>query len=322
MKGPLRRFPRATSEIIIRPTPSELAQQTAAFFQKGIEGAKNTQTAYTSDIELMRIWLADHRLPELPLTSTTLALYLSDSATTYKWATISRRLAAIRKWHRVHKYSDPTREEAILIVLDGIKRTIGTEPRQAIAFDIENYKDIISEIPPTPTGLRDRALLLVGFTGAFRRSELVALNIEEITFTKAGAILTYEGSKTNQYGLTEQKALFFSPNPRTCPVRALQDYIASLERTTGPLFVRIRKGERVTEQRLSDKQVDRTTKQYIGSDYSAHSLRASFVTVAKRNGADDSQIMQQTKHRTRTMIDRYTRVQKVEEHNAAMKLGL
>ena len=174
----------------------------------------------------------------------------------------------------------------------------------------------------TPTGLRDRALLLVCFAGAFRRSELVALNVESIQYTREGAVLTYRGSKTNQYGMTEQKALFFSPDPGTCPVRALQDYTSLLTRQTGPLFVRIRKGEQLTTDRLSDKQVARTTKCYIGEEYSAHSHRASFVTIAKLNGADDSQIMQQTKHRTRTMIDRYTRVQGVVKHNAAMKLGL
>ncbi|WP_229366077.1 tyrosine-type recombinase/integrase [Fibrisoma montanum] len=86
--------------------------------------------------------------------------------------------------------------------------------------------------------------------------------------------------------------------------------------------MRIRKGERITTDQLSDKQVARTVKQYLGDDYSAHSLRASFVTIAKINGADDSQIMQQTKHRTLTMIDRYTRVQQVVKHNAALKLGL
>ncbi len=90
----------------------------------------------------------------------------------------------------------------------------------------------------------------------------------------------------------------------------------------GYVFVRIRKGGQITEDRLSDKQVARTTKAYLGQDYSAHSLRPSFVTIAKLNGADDSQIMQQTKHRTRTMIDRYTCVQQVVKHNAAMKLVL
>ena len=300
----------------------EMAQQTAAFFQKGVEGAKNTRTAYTSDMALVRKWLRQHHLADLPLTPATLATYLSDVATRHRWATIIRRLAAIRQWHRLHKHPDPAQDGAITILLDGIRRTIGTQPDQAPAFALSSYKDAIRLIPPTLTGRRDQALLLVGFAGAFRRSELVSLDVEGVAFTSKGAILTYQGSKTNQYGQTEQKALFFSPDPDTCPVRALQAYTGLLNRQKGPLFVRIRKGEQLTTDRLSDKQVNRTTKQYLGDDYSAHSLRASFVTIAKRNGADDSKIMQQTKHRTRTMIDRYTRIQQVEEHNAAMELGL
>jgi site-specific recombinase XerD len=299
-----------------------LAGQTAAFFQKGIEGAKNTRIAYTSDIALLRDWLRQHQLTDLPLAPVTLATYLADLATEHKWATITRRLAAIRKWHRLHKHPDPGRDEGVATVLEGIKRTIGTEPVQAPAFDLATYKDVIRVMPATAAGVRDRALLLVGFAGAFRRSELVSLDIEGVRFTAKGVILTYRGSKTNQYGHTEQKALFFSPDPDTCPVRSLQTYLATLGRPDGPLFVRIRKGEQITDERLSDKQVDRTIKAYFGTGYSAHSLRASFVTVAKRNGADDSKIMQQTKHRTRTMIDRYTRIQQVEEHNAAGDLGL
>lgn len=184
------------------------------------------------------------------------------------------------------------------------------------------YKDQLRTVPNTPTGLRDRAMLLAGFAGAFRRSELVSLNVEGVSFTRKGAILSYRGSKTNQYGLTEQKALFYSPDADTCPVWALQEYITLIGRQDGPLFVRIRKGEQITLERLSDKQVDRTTKRYLGTEYFAHSLRASFVTIARRNGGDDSKIMQQTKRRTRTMIDRYTRIQQVEQHNAAMELGL
>ncbi|GAB3562753.1 site-specific integrase [Spirosoma luteolum] len=306
----------------IRHSHEELAGQTAAFFQKGIEGAANTQTAYRSDIEQLQQWLHLHDLGTLPISPTTLAAYVSAEGTVHKWATLSRRLAAIRKWHRARKHPDPGADEAVKIVLEGIKRTIGTEPEQAPAFDIEEFKQSVRAIPTTPTGLRDRALLLVCFAGAFRRSELVALDVEGVQFTREGAILSYQGSKTNQYGKREEKALFFSPDPDTCPVRTLQDYMDLLNRSAGPLFVRIRKGDQITQDRLSDKQVARTTKQYLGDDYSAHSLRASFVTIAKLNGADDSQIMQQTKHRTRTMIDRYTRVQQVTKHNAAMKLGL
>lgn len=313
---------RVSTELANLSTKEELAGQTAAFFQKGLQGAVNSQVAYRSDIEHLENWLSQHDLPILPLTPATLAAYLSDLATRHKWATVSRRLATIRKWHRLHRHPDPGGDEAVKIVLGGIKRSIGIEPDQAPAFDIAAYKESIRLISSTPTGLRDRTLLLVCFAGAFRRSELVALNIEGIQYTREGAVLTYQGSKTNQYGKIEQKALFFSPDPDTCPVRALQDYTNLLNRQTGPLFVRVRKGEQITDARLSDKQVARVTKAYLGKEYSAHSLRASFVTIAKLNGADDSQIMQQTKHRTRTMIDRYTRVQQVVKHNAAMKLGL
>lgn len=303
-------------------TREQLASQTAAFFARGLEGALNTQRAYRSDLNQLRLWLAARELGELPLSSATLAAYLSDEATRHAWATLSRRMAAIRKWHKLNKHPDPALDDTVQTVLEGIKRTLGTEPGQAPAFEIEEFKTQIRLIPLTSAGLRDRALLLVGFVGAFRRSELVALDVEGIQFTREGAVISYKGSKTNQYGRTEQKALFFSPDPDTCPVRALQDYLALLGREAGPLFVRIRKGDQITEDRLSDRQVARTVKAYLGEEYSAHSLRASFVTIAKLNGADDSQIMQQTKHRTRTMIDRYTRVQQVVRHNAAMKLGL
>lgn len=316
------RHPTRQSTITVVASVEQLTDQTSAYFRRGIEGADNTRIAYISDLQQLRKWLLQERLDDLPIPPTSLARYLSDQANTYKWGTVIRRLAAVRKWHRLNGYPDPSLDETVRIVLEGIKRSIGTEPTQAPAFDIQEFKEQVRSIPPTPTGMRDRALLLVGFAGAFRRSELILMNIEGIQFTRQGAVLSYQGSKTNQYGQTEQKALFFSPDPDTCPVRALQDYVSVLERSTGPLFVRIRKGEQVTLDRLSDKQVARTVKLYLGDGYSAHSLRASFVTVAKLAGADDSEIMQQTKHRTRTMIDRYTRVQQVVKHNAAIKLGL
>ena len=303
-------------------TREELAQKTAAFFALGLEGAANTQRAYRSDLNQLRLWLSARELGDLPVSSATLAAYLSDEAARHAWATLSRRMAAIRKWHKLHKHPDPALDDTVQTVLEGIKRSLGTEPTQAPAFEIEEFKAQIRLLPSTPTGLRDRTILLVGFVGAFRRSELVALNVEGIQFTREGAIISYKGSKTNQYGKTEQKAMFFSPDPDTCPVRTLQDYLALLGRSVGPLFVRIRKGDQVTEDRLSDRQVARTVKACLGAEYSAHSLRASFVTISRLNGADDSQIMQQTKHRTRTMIDRYTRIQQVVRHNAAMKLGL
>ncbi len=160
-----------------RVSREELAKKTAAFFARGIEGADNTRKAYQSDIAQLTIWLRHCGLPELPLDPATLAAYISDLAATCKWSTISGRLAAIRQWHRLYNYANPTSDEAVKTVMEGIKRSIGTEPEQSPAFDIEEYKACLTQIPAMPTGLRDRALLLAGFAGGFRRSELVGLNI-------------------------------------------------------------------------------------------------------------------------------------------------
>lgn len=142
----------------------------------------------------------------------------------------------------------------------------------------------------------------------------MTLNIESVQFTREGAVLSYQGSKTNQYKRKEQKALFFSPDPDTCPVRALQDYMEVLSRHVGPLFVCIRKKEQITEDRFSYKQVARTTKAYLGEDYSTHSLRACFVTIAKLKGTDHAagQTPQPPDERPHTRV----------QHNAAMKFGL
>jgi integrase len=170
--------------------------------------------------------------------------------------------------------------------------------------------------------LRNKALLLLGFTGAFRRSELVALNVEDLSFTDEGLIVSMNKSKTNQYGDYEEKAIFYSPEAVLCPIRTLQAWIQRLEKTSDALFVRVRKGDRLTKDRLTDKTVNDLVKTYFGEEYSAHSLRASFITIAKINGADDSEIMRQSKHKTSAMIQRYTRIEDIKKHNAGMKLGL
>jgi site-specific recombinase XerD len=230
---------KSSQQLPVLVSREELTRRTADFFTKGIEGSENTRKAYLSDIKQLEQWLRHRELPSLPIGPAALAAYISDQAADRKWSTISRRLAAIRQWHRLHKHPNPAADEVVQIVMEGIKRTLGTEPEQCAAFDIEEYKACLALIPATPTGLRDRALLLAGFAGGFRRSELVALNIEGVKFTREGAVLTYRGSKTNQYKKIEEKALFFSPDPATCPVRAMQDYLEVLNRETGPLLLDI-----------------------------------------------------------------------------------
>ncbi|WP_143069880.1 site-specific integrase [Hymenobacter actinosclerus] len=143
------------------------------------------------------------------------------------------------------------------------------------------------------------------------------MNIEDLSFSGEGLIVNLAKSKTNQYSAAEEKAIFYSPDFKLCPIRTLEAWIKGLDHTTGPVFVSFRKGERLTERRLTDKHLNLIVQRYLGPNYSA-----SFVTVAKLAGADDSEVMNQTKHKTSEMIRRYTRIDDVRQHNAAQKLGL
>ena len=207
--------------------------------------------------------------------------------------------------------------------MEGIKRSKGIRQKQAPAFKLKDFKSILRNIEiDSNAKIRDKAIVLLGFTGAFRRSEIVALNIENLFFSEEGVIISMGKSKTNQYGDYEEKALFYSPEAILCPIRSLQNWINKLGLKEGPLFVRVRKGDKITQDRLTDKTINDLVKFYFGVQYSAHSLRASFITIAKLNGADDSEIMRQSKHKTSAMIQRYTRIENIKQHNAAMKLGL
>ena len=165
-------------------------------------------------------------------------------------------------------------------------------------------------------------MLLLGLAGAFRRSELVALNIEDIQVDQDFVVLRIRKSKTNQYQEKEYKLLAYSADATCCPVRNLQQWVQVLGKTEGAIFVAINKSEIISEQRICDKTVYLLTKKYLGQKFSPHSLRAAFVTIAKINGADDQAIMNQTGHKTSAMIRKYTRIQSLKQLNAVTNLGL
>jgi site-specific recombinase XerD len=301
----------------------EIKEKVNEYGRVGLEGAVNTQRAYKSDLKDFNEWCETNRQIPFPVSPETLAAYVSHLADTCKWATINRRLAAISKLHQLNDLETPTQNRIFRVVMEGIKRTKGIRQKQAPAFKLNILKQLLREFDTeTSSNLRNKALLLLGFTGAFRRSELVALNVEDLSFTDEGLIVSMNKSKTNQYGDYEEKAIFYSPEAVLCPIRTLQAWIQRLDKSSNALFVRVRKGDRLTKDRLTDKTVNDLVKTYFGEEFSAHSLRASFITIAKINGADDSEIMRQSKHKTSAMIQRYTRIEDIKKHNAGMKLGL
>ncbi|MGI4872408.1 MAG: tyrosine-type recombinase/integrase [Janthinobacterium lividum] len=319
---------KAVSPTISSPTavqlPTHLIAPTSRYVELGLRGAANTIRAYAGDWKRFTAWCVTHGLESLPAPVEALAGFLTELAEAgKKFATIQRHAAAITKAHELAGLDSPTADKKIKVLLKGIAREKKTRIKQAAAFTLANFKRTIKSIEvATPTGLRNRALLLVGFTGAFRRSELEALNIEDLAFDEEGLVVSLAKSKTNQLGEAEEKAIFYSPDSALCPIRSLQAWLRVLSRTTGPVFVSLRKNQQLTTRRLTTKYINLITQQYLGTGYTAHSLRASFVTVSKLNGADDSKIMNQTKHKTSDMIRRYTRLDNVRQHNSAKDLGL
>jgi site-specific recombinase XerD len=301
----------------------DLTEKMQEYGRLGLEGSTNTQRAYKADLKDFNDWCETNGQIPFPVSPETLAAYVSHSADNCRWATINRRLAAISKLHQLNNMESPTQNRIFRMVMEGIKRTKGIRQKQAPAFKLNILKQILREFDiETNANLRNKALLLLGFTGAFRRSELVSLNVEDLVFSEEGLIVSLQKSKTNQYGENEEKAIFYSPEAVLCPVRTLRKWIEKLDKTSDALFVRVRKGDKITNDRLTDKTVNDLVKTYFGEEFSAHSLRASFITIAKINGADDSEIMRQSKHKTSAMIQRYTRIEDIKKHNAGMKLGL
>ncbi|WP_317192388.1 tyrosine-type recombinase/integrase [Hymenobacter jeongseonensis] len=304
--------------------PAHLLASSTRYVETGLRGAANTVRAYAGDWKRFTSWCALHQLASLPAPVDALAGFLTELADAgKKVATIQRHAAAIAKAHALAGHDSPTADKKIKVLLKGIAREKKTRIKQAAAFTLASFKRTIRAIDvSTPTGLRNRALLLLGFTGAFRRSELEALNIEDLAFDEEGLVVSLDKSKTNQLGQAEEKAIFYSPDPALCPIRALQAWLRVLDRDAGCVFVSLRKHQRLTTRRMTTKYINLIVQQHLGAPYTAHSLRASFVTVSKLNGADDSKVMNQTKHKTSAMIRRYTRLDNVRQHNAAKELGL
>jgi integrase len=294
------------------------------YVEVGLSGAANTSRAYQADLRRFASWCAAHDHPPFPASIEALVGFITSLAEAgKKVATIQRHCAAISKTCAVRGVASPTDDKQFKIFMDGVRRVHGVRQKQAPAFGLASFKKVVRELPlDTPGGLRDRAILLLGFTGAFRRSELIALNIEDLSFTEECLIIALGKSKTNQLGDHEEKAIFYSPESAVCPIRSLKAWLGQLNRVQGPVFVSLRKNNILTTNRLSGQTVNVLVQRHLGAGFTAHSLRASFVTVAKLAGADDSKVMNQTKHKTSAMIRRYTRLDDVKQHNAAKELGL
>jgi integrase len=250
-------------------------------------------------------------------------------AATLKPATLQRRLADISKAHQAARYDSPCamRHAVVAEVWQGIKRTHGTTQTAKAAATTEVLRSMIGALPDSPSGIRDRALLLVGFAGAFRRSELVALNVEDIAEVEAGLIITIRRSKTDQDGQGRKVAIPFGSLLETCPVRSLRAWLRLASIEAGAIFRSIDRHGHMHD-RMTDHSVALIVKRLVmaaGLDpakFSGHSLRAGLVTSAASAGVSEASIMRKTGHRSVAMVRRYVTDVNLFRDDAAARVGL
>lgn len=305
--------------------PGAGAARLRAYFEAS--KSANTRRAYAADWRDFSAWCSAHALSALPAAPETVALYLSARAEAVKAGTLARRISTISQAHQMAALPSPTQSFTVRAVMAGIRRSQGTAQQGKKAMLTDELRALISHTGDDTIGRRDRALLLTGFAGAFRRSELVAFNAEDVEFTADGAILHQRRSKTDPEGAGRKVGIPFGSTPITCPVRALQSWIDAAG-GQGPLFRRVSKAGRVLPGRLSDKAVARIIKQRAAragldpAQFSGHSLRAGLATAAARAGVSERAIMRHTGHKSLATLRTYIREGSLFLENPAAKVGL
>jgi len=277
------------------------------------EKSAGTRRAYRSDWQIFTAWCGARGLEALPATPETVALFLSSEAMAgVKASTIGRRAAAIGYVHKLAGYRDPpSGAEAVKAVMRGIRRAIGTAPVQKAPATADLIGEMLKRCPDTLAGKRDRALLALGFAGAFRRSELVALEVADIAEVPDGLRVTIRHSKTDQEGAGQEVAI--PRGYRLRPVEAVQMWRGAAEINSGPLFRPVLKGGRLQSEPLTDRSVAKIVKRYAelaGLDpaqFAGHSLRSGFLTSAAESGAAVFKMMEVSRHKSVDVLRGYIR---------------
>lgn len=295
--------------------------------------SQRTRDEYASQWRAFAEWCSARALRALPCEPATLALYLTDRADGgLKVPSLNVAIAAIAAQHRaagVAPQDLPQRNPQVTEIWKGIRRSKGTAPRRVAPCVVDELRRMVEALDgSTLIGQRDRALLVVGFAGAFRRSELVALTRNHVEFTKDGLVVTIVHSKTDQESAGARVGLPYGSDPNTCPVRTLQTWLEAAGVETGPIFRSVDRHKRV-KAALSGRDVARIvqrTAARAGLDprrYAGHSLRAGLATSAAKAGKTDRAIMTQGRWAGRAMVDRYVRDAKLlDSQNAAAGIGL
>ena len=303
------------------PAPRLTDALTSAAGYALAEKSEATRLAYRADLKHFAAWCRTVEATALPAQPGTVAAYLAHLADSRRSvSTIQRRAAAICYAHRLGGYAAPTSDESVKAVLRGSRRQLGVAATAKAPATAKIAAAMVKRIPPTLAGKRDRAMILLGFAAALRRSELVDLNVNAIDRRPDGIVLRIARSKTDQEGRGQEIAV---PRGRKLGViEALDDWLSSAAIVKGAVFLRVRKGDRLTEERLTDQSVALVVKRWAKAAkldsklFSGHSLRAGFVTSALADGADVLKVMDVTRHRDVKTLKIYDRRAKAFKDHA------
>ncbi len=277
----------------------------------------NTRRAYSSDLARFENWGG-----AIPTTASVVAGYLAEHADTHSVASLVRWLTSLTKAHRARGEPNPTRSELVQSVLRGIRRRHGSLPDQAKPLLRDDLFMMLDAIGYGMKADRDRALLLIGFAGGFRRSELVGLDVSDVEQVKQGIVITIRRSKTDQFGIGRKIGIPYARGHH-CPVASLENWLAHADIVQGPLFRPVSRHGHIAHRRLSGEAVSLVVKERLAAvginaaNYSGHSLRSGFATSAAQAGVSSWKIREQTGHKSDAMLAKYIRDGEMFLDNAA-----
>jgi len=295
--------------------------------------ANNTVRAYKSDFNDFGIFCARNGFKSLPSDPKIVSLYLTHLSTKdAKMSTLKRRLVSIGVIHKLKGHYLDTKHPSIIENIMGIKRRKGSIQKAKKPILINSLKLIIDVIDKQNKQeikkFRDRSIILIGFSGGFRRNEIVSLDSDDLDFVPEGLKINIKRSKTDQFGEGFTKALPYFDSSKYCPVVSLKNWLDISKITSGPVFRRFVKGSKLSENRLTDQTVAILIKQYLnlaGIDskhYSGHSLRSGFATSAAESGAEERNIMVMTGHKSTKMVRKYIKEANLFKNNALNKIKI
>ena len=295
--------------------------------------AINTIRAYKSDFNDFSLFCVQNGFESLPTEPKIVSLYLTHLSTKdAKMSTLKRRLVSIGVIHRLKGHYLDTKHPSIIENIMGIKRRKGSIQKGKKPILINHLREIIKVIDEQDKEpikkLRDRSIILIGFSGGFRRNEIVSLDYDDLDFVTEGLKINLKRSKTDQYGEGSVKGLPYFDSSKYCPVVTIKNWIENSKIDSGPLFRRFTKGSNLSKNRLTDQSVALIIKNYLqlagidSKNYSGHSLRSGFATTAAESGAEERTIMAMTGHKSPEMVRRYIKEANLFKNNALNKIKI